>query len=402
MFKDYTWLAIGSLRKRFLRTLLTLIGIFIGIASVVALISLGQGMQAAINQQFSSVGTDKIIIQGAAAGFGPPGQNAAGTVDKEDLELIKKVPGVNKAAGRLLRSVNLEYGTSVIVTFGASLPEEQEARDLVIDANNIKTKKGRMLKPGESNKILVGNHLWTIDHFSKDIALGSKMLINGKTFEVIGLLDKIGAGRDESIMVNEDDMRELLNEKDKFSAIIVQTNEKPAEVADRILRAIRKDRRQKEGFEDVTVSTSEDIIASINTILGVVQAVFIGIAAISLLVGGIGIMNTMYTSVLERTREIGIMKAIGARNNAVLAIFLIESGLLGVLGGAIGILIGVVLSKLVEFFGQGVVGNVLKASFPWYLIVGALAFSFLVGAVSGLLPARQAAKLPPVEALRGD
>ena len=301
-----------------------------------------------------------------------------------------------------MRSVNLEYGTSVIVTFGASLPEEQEARGLVIDANNIKTKKGRMLKPGESNKILVGNHLWTIDHFSKDIALGSKMLINGKTFEVIGLLDKIGAGRDESIMVNEDDMRELLNEKDKFSAIIVQTNEKPAEVADRILRVIRKDRRQKEGFEDVTVSTSEDIIASINTILGVVQAVFIGIAAISLLVGGIGIMNTMYTSVLERTREIGIMKAIGARNNAVLAIFLIESGLLGVLGGAIGILIGVVLSKLVEFFGQGVVGNVLKASFPWYLIVGALAFSFLVGAVSGLLPARQAAKLPPVEALRGD
>src|SRR3989338_2067923 len=198
MFKDYTWLAIGSLRKRFLRTLLTLIGIFIGIASVVALISLGQGMQAAINQQFSRVGTDKIIIQGAAAGFGPPGQNAAGTVDKEDLELIKKVPGVNKAAGRLLRSVNLEYGTSVIVTFGASLPEEQEARGLVIDANNIKTKKGRMLKP------------------------------------------------DESIMVNEDDMRELLNEKDKFSAIIVQTNEKPAEVADRILRVIRKDRRQKE------------------------------------------------------------------------------------------------------------------------------------------------------------
>src|SRR3989344_2463370 len=400
MFKDYTWLAIGSLRKRFLRTLLTLIGIFIGIASVVALISLGQGMQAAINQQFSSVGTDKIIIQGVAAGFGPPGQNAAGTVDKEDLELIKKVPGVNKAAGRLLRSVNLEYGTSVIVTFGASLPEEQEARDLVIDANNIKTKKGRMLKPGESNKILVGNHLWTIDHFSKDIALGSKMLINGKTFEVIGLLDKIGAGRDESIMVNEDDMRELLNEKYKFSAIIVQTNEKPAEVADRILRVIRKDRRQKEGFEDVTVSTSEDIIASINTILGVVQAVFIGIAAISLLVGGIGIMNTMYTSVLERTREIGIMKAIGARNNSILWIFLIESGLLGLAGGIIGVLLGAILSKIVELIGQGFVGDVLKASFHWHLIFGALAFSFFVGALSGILPARQAAKLQPVDALK--
>ncbi|HLC32302.1 MAG TPA: ABC transporter permease [Candidatus Nanoarchaeia archaeon] len=402
MIKDYTVLAIGSLRKRFLRTLLTMIGIFIGIASVVALISLGQGMQAAINQQFASVGTDKILIQGAAAGFGPPGQNAAGTVDKEDLELIRKVPGVDRAAGRLLRSATLEYADDTQVTFAASLPEEVEARDLVIEANNLKTAQGRMLKAGEKGKILVGNNFWTSEEFPKKVELGSKILVNGKSFEVVGLLDKIGAGRDDAIIVNENDLRELLHDKNKYSALIVQTSEKPADVAERILRAMRRDRHQKEGFEDITVQTSEDLIASVNTVLGVVQAVFIGIAAISLLVGGIGIMNTMYTSVLERTHDIGIMKAIGARNSSILWIFLIESGLLGLAGGIIGVLLGAILSKIVELIGQGFVGDVLKASFHWHLIFGALAFSFFVGALSGILPARQAAKLPPVEALRGD
>jgi putative ABC transport system permease protein len=223
-------------------------------------------------------------------------------------------------------------------------------------------------------------------------------------FEVVGLLDKIGAGRDDAIIMNEEDMRDLLDEPDQFSAIVAQAadGEVPAEVADRVSRAIRRDRHQKVGFEDFTVETSEELIGAINTILGVVQAVFVGIALISLLVGGIGIMNTMYTSVLERTRDIGVMKAIGARNGDVMLIFLMESGLLGMSGGVIGVLIGAGLSKMVEFAAQGFIGNVLQASFPWYLIVGALAFSFGIGVISGVFPARQASKLPPVVALRGD
>ena len=121
---------------------------------------------------------------------------------------------------------------------------------------------------------------------------------------------------------------------------------------------------------------------------------------IAIIVGGIGIMNTMYTSVLQRTRDIGIMKAIGAKNSDILLIFLIESGILGLVGGAIGILIGVALSKLVEFasFQSGI--TLFQAYFPWYLIAGALAFSFIVGVLSGILPARQASKLKPVDALR--
>ncbi|MBI4146730.1 ABC transporter permease [Candidatus Woesearchaeota archaeon] len=404
MLKDYFILALGSLRKRVLRTSLTMIGIFIGIAAVVSLISLGQGMQDAISQQFTAIGTDKIIVQGASAGFGPPGQNTAGKVNEHDLELVRRIPGVKRAAGRLFRSTKIEFAEGSIVTFSSSIPEQSEDRILVSEANNIKVNQGRILKPNDRGKILVGNHLWTTDHFPKPIILGNKLMINGKNFEVVGLLQKIGAGRDEAIWMNEQDLRDLLDEKEEYSAVFAQVNpgEKPSEVADRIMRAIRHDRHQKEGFEDITVSTSEELIKSIGTILGVVSAVFIGIAAISLIVGGIGIMNTMYTSVLERTREIGIMKAIGARNSDILCIFLIESGLLGMVGGLIGVLIGITLSKIVEIAARDSIGNVLQASFPPTLILGALAFSFIIGATSGILPARSASKLPPVEALRGD
>jgi putative ABC transport system permease protein len=404
MLKDYFVIAWGSLRKRLLRTSLTMVGIFIGIAAVVALVSLGQGMQDAINAQFASVGTDKVIVQGASAGFGPPGQDAAGVVDEHDLKLVRKVPGVSRAAGRLLRSVTVEFADKTETVFAASLPELPEDRDLVAEANNLKVAKGRMLKPGDKKKLLAGNNFWTTDEFPRRVEVGSKLLLNGVAYEVVGLLNKIGAGRDDAVIVNEDDLRELLSEPGQFSAIVAQvaTGEVPAEIADRIARTLRRERHQKEGFEDFTVETSEELIGAINTILGVVQAVFVGIALISLLVGGIGIMNTMYTSVLERTRDIGVMKAIGAKNGDVMLIFLMESGLLGMSGGAIGIALGAGMSKLVEFAARGFIGNVLKASFPWYLLVGALAFSFVVGAVAGALPARQASKLPPVVALRGD
>ncbi|MDO8642789.1 MAG: ABC transporter permease [Candidatus Woesearchaeota archaeon] len=404
MISDYALIAVRNLQKRFLRTMLTLLGIFIGIATVVALVSLGQGMQKAINAQFASVGTDKVILQGASPGFGPPGQNAAGIVDTHDLDLVRRIPGVMRAAGRLLRSAHVESGKDADVIFVASLPTTADDRALVVEANNVRVIQGRMLKPDDARRALAGNNLWTKEHFSKKIGVGSTLIINKARFEVVGLLDKIGAGRDTALMINEDDARDIFNEPTEYSAIVAQLapGEKPALVAERMLRAIRHDRHQKEGFEDVTVSTSEDLIKSVNTILGVVQVVFIGIALISLLVGGIGIMNTMYTAVLERKREIGIMKAIGARNGDVLTIFLFESGLLGMVGGAVGIGMGIGLSMLVEIGARGFVGSILKASFPWYLIVGALAFSFLTGVIAGIFPARQASKMPPVEAMRSD
>ncbi|MBI5390540.1 ABC transporter permease [Candidatus Woesearchaeota archaeon] len=402
MLQDYLSLAVGSLRKRFLRTSLTMIGIFIGIAAVVAFISLGQGMRDAINQQFSSVGTDKIIVQGASAGFGPPGQTNAGKVDEHDLKLLRNTLGVKRAAGRILRSATLEYADQVTAVFAVSLPELPDDRNLVIEANNLKMKQGRMLASGEKGRVVLGNNYLKEGKYTKPLRLGSKILLNGKSYEVIGFLDKIGAGRDDAVILNENDLRQLVDMPKEFSVLVAQVQEgEPIDaVVDRLERAMRRDRNQKEGFEDFTVESSGQVIASINVIVGVVQAVFVGIALISLLVGGIGIMNTMYTSVLEQTRAIGIMKALGARNQDIMALFLFESGLLGIAGGVIGIVLGVGMSKAVELLGRGFVGDVLQASFPWYLLVGALLFSCGIGMLAGLLPAMRASKMQPVEALR--
>ncbi len=404
MWKDYFFIAFGSLRKRFLRTSLTMLGIFIGIASVVALISLGQGMQNAINGQFASIGTDKVTVQGADAGFGPPGQNTAGVIDESDLRIVRSTQGVDRAAGRLLKSVTTEFNDEVRVIFASSLPHDVEGRDLVEDSLNLELFSGRLLKSADSGKIVLGNGVWT-EAFDEQIVVGDKIILNGKTFDVVGVLDKGAAFANDALFLNERDMRDIVDvNNDEFSMIVSQVSPGavPSEVADRVERAMRRDRGQKEGFEDFRVSTSEELINSINTILGVVQAVFIGIAAISLLVGGIGIMNTMYTSVLERTREIGIMKAIGARNSDILWIFLLESGLLGMAGGAIGVVLGMGMSKAVELAGRQVLGDLLTASFPLWLIVGALMFAFVIGCISGVFPAKEASSKSPVDALRGD
>ena len=152
---------------------------------------------------------------------------------------------------------------------------------------------------------------------------------------------------------------------------------------------------------DFEVQTPQQIVETFGIVLFAVQAVIVGIAFISLIVGGIGITNTMYTAVMERTKEIGIMKSIGARNSDIFKLFFIESGILGMAGGIIGIILGFGLGKLVENAGRTILGTeLLTPVFSPLLIISALLFSFLVGSISGLMPALQASKLNPVDALR--
>lgn len=230
-------------------------------------------------------------------------------------------------------------------------------------------------------------------------------MIKEEQFEVIGIMKKVGSSDDSSLIIPLEQLRILSNEPQIISMIIVKASPSTDvnQLAKNIESEMRKDRFEKKGKEPETfnVQTSEQLLETFGSILTAVQAVLIGIAAISLLVGGIGIMNTMYTSVLERRKEIGIMKAIGAKNSDILSIFLFESGLLGLAGGAIGIFLGISLGKMAEFIAyRALESNIIQASFPWYLILGALSFSVLIGTLSGILPAMQASRLKPIDALR--
>jgi putative ABC transport system permease protein len=401
--KDHFFLASSNLKRRGLRSWLTMIGIFIGIAAVVGLISLGQGLQAAINEQFEQLGKDKIIIQSKT--IGPPG--SAGSekliLTTKDLEAIKDVRGVENVVGILMKTsvLNFKDESKVVIAIGI----EPKDISLFSEMQSFKVVEGRDLKEGDGFKAIVGyNNAVEGKIWKKAVQVGSTIEVEGIEFKVVGILDKTGDPyNDAGIYVPKETLREVLNVKDEESEIIAKTQDgfNPSDVADTIMRKLRQERGERKDQETFIVQTSEQLLTTFTNIFGIVQAVLVGIAAISLVVGGIGIMNTMYTSVLERTKEIGTMKAVGAKNSDILQIFLFESGLLGLVGGIIGIVLGIGLGKGVQYITTIALGtNLLQASITFPLVFGALAFSFLIGSLSGILPALQAARLKPADALR--
>ncbi len=401
--KDYFSLAFNNLTRRKLRSWLTMIGIFIGIAAVVALISLGQGLQDYIGDEFEKLGSDKLIIQPRGT-FGPPGSVTSESLmlTGKDVKVVEDSRGVEWVASYLMKSSQIKYKDEISIEFTTGI--EPDDLEFFVEIDSINILEGRIFKDGEKNKLVVGYDHAYGDKWKKDLGIGSNIEIEGTSFKVIGIVDKIGNSADDgALYVPKDSLREVLDNENEESYMIakVATGFDPIDVAETVERKLRKFRNEKEDQETFSVQTSDQLLETFQGIFGVIQAVLVGIAAISLVVGGVGIMNTMYTAVLERTKEIGTMKAVGARNRDIRYIFLIESGLLGLVGGAIGVLIGVGMGLGTEYIATIALGTpLLQASFPWYLIVGALTFSFCIGSLSGILPAMQAARLKPADALR--
>ncbi len=404
MLSDLVVLAFSNVRHRGVRSWLTMLGIFIGIAAVVSLISLAQGLQEAVTGQFASIGPDRLVITNVGTGFGPPGSTAIRSLGEHDLELVASVPNVESAIPRLIRVGEVEYNDVADYEYLVSLPKKQEDIDAVYETFTIGVAEGRFIEDSDRGKILLGDDFADSDDFDKPIRVGTTLTIQDRPFEVIGFLDKAGSFQiNSAIFMSEEDMRDILDLDDEIDLIAVKVSDKDrvTETAESIERALRKDRKQDLGEEDFSVETPIQALQGVNTVLIVINAIVTGIAAISLLVGGIGITNTMYTSVLERTREIGIMKAIGARNRDILTIFLIESGLLGLVGGIVGATVGLGLAFAASTIaGQALGGIELTVGFSPLLVIGAVVFSCTIGLISGALPALQASRLNTVKALR--
>ncbi|MEK9185112.1 MAG: ABC transporter permease [Patescibacteria group bacterium] len=404
MILDYFKLAVGNLKHRGIRSWLTILGIFIGIAAVVALISMGAGLKSAVLGQFGTLSVDKLTIQNKGTGFGPPGSTVVQKLNDNDIKIIENVRGVDLVVPRLIRIVKVEYNQIPSYTYIGDLPDSKEKADVVYESFDIEIDEGRLLKPDDSGKILLGYDFANTKTFEKDLGIGKKIQINGKDFEIVGILKKSSSFQLNSIIIMPTkDLQELLEIKDEWDLIVAQVQDKNKieEVAVDIEDALRKDRNEKVGEETFSVETPLQALGSVNTILNIINAIVVGIAMISLVVGGVGIANTMYTSVVERTKEIGIMKAIGAKNKDILWIFLIESGLLGLVGGIVGALIGLGGAIGVSNIANSALGtDLFIISVNYYLLIGAIAFSFLIGILFGVLPALQASKLKPVDALR--
>jgi putative ABC transport system permease protein len=404
MMRDYTKLAWNNLTHRKTRSWLTLIGIFIGIAAVVALISLGQGLSEAVTSEFLKLGADKMQISPKGQEFGGSQQNN-NDLRERDIKTIQQTNGVLHTVGFKFRSAKTTWGKDQVGFFSViATSDDPVERQVVVDYFTLKLAEGRELKQGDRSKAVIGYQLTNPDTLEQPIKIGDKIQVNGTNFEVVGAYKQMGDPfADNAVYISEDGFDAVYGKQDKYDGIIVQSqpNADVNLVADDITQALRRERNLKEGDENFEVQTPQELVDSFQQVFGIVQAVIFGIAGISLIVGGIGIMNTMYTAVLERTKEIGLMKAIGATNNTIMLIFLIESGLLGLVGGLIGVLFGLGLAYLTAYIGKTVLDTLLlNAWFSWWLIIGALAFAFIVGVLSGVLPARAASKQQAVQSLR--
>ena len=405
MLKDYAAFSLKNLRSRKLRSWLTMIGIFIGIAAVVSLIGLGEGLRIAITSQFGFLGPDVLSVQASGLAFaGPPGTAVATPLSDDLADKIKKVNGVEASFNRYIESITIEFNDKQDIGIAGSMPEG-ENKKILETMVNLKAAEGRLLKDGDGRKVVLGDNFRKSEKFGKPVKVGDRVIVNGITFEVVGILEKKGSFIfDNVVLINENTMIDVLEiDKKKVNLIAVKVKDQKriSEIKANIEELLRKERNVEKGEEDFQVQSPQQILETLNSTLFAVQLFVYIIAAISLAVGGIGIMNTMYTSVLERTKEIGIMKSIGARNSSVFIIFFIESGLLGMMGGIIGIILGMFFAYGVSAIGRIFLGSgLIQASISPLLIFGALVFSFVLGTLFGVLPAYQASKLNPVDSLR--
>jgi putative ABC transport system permease protein len=402
MLSDNFNLAIKNLKKRKLRAWLTMLGIFISIATIFMLISLSLGLQNAVIESFEELGSDKFFVQPSTGFLGPPGTVGGVTLTEDDVNVVAKVRGIKEYSYFVAANAKVEFGkkTRYMMVWGID-PEHMEVYS---EIGSFNVGEGRDLAPGDKNSAVLGNLHKTGGMWDKAVRAGNKITVNGRDFKVRGVLDLIGNPDDDRmLMMDIETFREVFEVPKRVDVIMLQIEEgeEIQVVADLVEKKLRKYRGLTEDNQDFSISTPDELIEGFLNILNIITYFLAGVAMISLLVGAIGIANTMYTSVLERTKEIGVMKAIGAKNSDVLWIFLFESGLLGLVGSAIGVLLGYGVSKGMEYIAiTQLQTTLLQAAAPWWLIVGCLGFGFLIGAISGTLPAMQASKTNVVDALR--
>lgn len=402
MILDLAELSGKNLFRRGKRSWLTIIGIIIGITAIVALFSLGQGLEDSVTQEFEDLGANTIYVipgDGIEGLFG----SADGELDEDDLKAVRRSQGVGQAGPIIYDAAS----------FGEFRREEQRvpllgiptdsSQEMIMRTNSLEVASGRNIRQNDRFSGLAGYELNQGNIFEREVNLRDQVRVRGEDIRVIGALEQSGDPEyDRSMVLPIDSVREILDDEDRVDFIIAEVGpgQEPDEVAENIREEIRRERNVQEGNEDFTVSTADDLLDSFLGIISVVQYVVLGIVSIALFVGGLGIMNTMYMSVSERTKEIGVMKALGATKKQILSIYLVEAGVLGLIGGAIGIIIGLGVSEVAFYAIREFLGTPLYPSRSLALIGGTLGLSFILGVFSGYLPARKAANLEPVEAIR--
>ena len=398
--------ALESLNVNKLRSGLTVLGIVIGVAAVIAMLAVGQGAEASITGSISGIGTNLLFVF-----RGDPGDNIRNPkpLTLSDADALRDqfaAPSVAAVAPALQGNGMVSFGgeqTSPQI-FGVT-PEYFQVRNLIVAEGELITEEHML---GRASVVLLGPEVAVALFGHADGVTGETVRIEGQPFRVIGVLESKGGGAfgsedNQAIVPFTTAQTRLIRRStsDRVDIIFVQavSGDVVPQASEEIAQILRTRHHTPVGADDFTIFTQQDLLTTFASITGILTIFLGGIAGISLLVGGIGIMNIMLVSVTERTREIGLRKALGARRRDILIQFLTESSLLSLIGGIIGILFGWLISFIV---GQVAAAN--DTAFTPVVGINAIAlatlFSAAVGLFFGIYPANRAASLEPVEALR--
>lgn len=406
-FLENIKVAFQALFLNKMRSFLTMLGIIIGVGAVVAMLSIGMGAQQSVIQSVQDIGSNLIIITPGnpeeEEGIGQ--QMAMGGTQQSKLK-EGDLSAIEKEATLITEAAPVVFSSSIISYMNKSTQSTvyastENGRGLY----NMEVEEGKFYSRSDvSNSLsvaVIGQTIVT-KLFGNINPVGKIIKIDGQNFKIIGTLetrgtDTFGNDQDDFMSVPVTTAQNKLYGLDSYNMILAQSvSEKDIDAASDEIESILKRHRNIRSGEtaDFSVRNQTQILDIISTITGIFTVVIAGIAGISLLVGGIGIMNIMMVSVTERTREIGIRKAIGAKNRDILIQFLVESIVLSVTGGIFGILFAVIVSELLSRF------TILDTSITWIPIVIALSFSTIIGLFFGIYPAMRAARLNPIDALR--
>ena len=390
--------ALEDFRRNKVRTALTSLGIMIGVLSVVLLIALGLGLKNYLKQQFESLGANLIIIfpgnissseeGGGLANFGV-GFAGGATFDEKDLNSLSRISEAEYTVPMFMKSMVIE--TNGQRKLGYIIGTNEESFKIL----NLQLLTGEFFKKGDitasSKNAVLGFSFADGLFYKPEDALGRTIRAGDQRLKVIGVVKKKGdREQDNSAVIPYTTTFGKLNpDKSFFTIYLGTTNEDEVDIIKKRAKEVLLKRYEENDF---TVTEQTEILSTVNQIFNIVNGVLIAIGSISLIVGGIGIMNIMYATVVERTKEIGIRRAVGATENDILRQFLTESVLLSLFGGILGLLLATGIVAIVRIF--------FPASINVFAVLISLIVSSAIGIFFGVFPARRAAKLPPIEAIR--
>lgn len=395
--KKIVVIAFQYLSHRRLRSWLTIIGVIIGISLVSTIVLLSSGLENAILGFLRSFGPDILIIFPGEEG-GPPQFLFGAKLRDKDVDAIRKVPGVELVAPATFElSEEVAYRGETKKAAVVAQPM-RETKEIFETSQGFRVKEGDWPDSETAREVVVG---WRFakNKYKEAVLVGDTIVMKGKPFTVRGILGEVGdRDVDNGVFVSLEQFRRVTGIRDNIFRVIARVS--PGYDPKAVAEEIRTELKRVPGITDFSVLTSEKAQETIGNVIGILQLVLTGIALFTLVVGGIGIMNTMYTSVVERTRHIGIMKAVGATSRQIALLFVFEAGLIGFVGGVIGTSVGILLAKLIAIIARESGFGLLAVEVQFLWLLGIFLFAFMVGVISGFLPARHAASLKPAEALR--